>query len=131
MIDRRQSDPWGFLPTDRNRFQKCFECGVKTTGRHHVVPVSLGGKKQIPLCGDCHEKVHRKISLSDLVKAALNKKKESGFKLGTPVKIKPDLVKKILTRRQKGETIRKIAEALDISIGSVHSVIKSAQKGVF
>ena len=36
----------------------CFECGKPAEHEHHVVPVVLGGKKKIPLCADCHSKVH-------------------------------------------------------------------------
>ena len=40
----------------------CFECGVTKKSTlihyHHVVPYSKGGKNAIPLCVDCHDKVH-------------------------------------------------------------------------
>lgn len=36
----------------------CFECGEPATENHHVVPRSKGGGKTIPLCLDCHNKIH-------------------------------------------------------------------------
>ena len=39
----------------------CFECGSDMNiHNHHVVAEVLGGTKTIPLCGDCHGKVHGK-----------------------------------------------------------------------
>ena len=65
----------------------CFECGAPATERHHVVPVSLGGTKTIPLCGECHAKVHdvsgrRRNKLRDLTKNSLEKRKEQLAKDG-------------------------------------------------
>lgn len=60
----------------------CFECGAPATERHHVVPVSLGGTKTIPLCGECHAKIHdisngeRRNQLRELTKNSLSKRKE-------------------------------------------------------
>ena len=56
----------------------CFECGAPATERHHVVPASLGGTKTIPLCGECHAKVHdvsgrRRNKLRDTTKEILDK----------------------------------------------------------
>ena len=39
---------------------KCFECGEPAQVNHHVVPTVLGGTQTIPLCDDCHSKVHDK-----------------------------------------------------------------------
>ena len=38
--------------------KKCFECDAPAQADHHVVPKVLGGTKTIPLCDDCHSKVH-------------------------------------------------------------------------
>lgn len=59
----------------------CFECGAPATERHHVVPASLGGTKTIPLCTDCHAKIHdingkRRNQLRDLTKKSLAKRRE-------------------------------------------------------
>lgn len=36
----------------------CFECGEPATENHHVIPKSLGGKATVPLCSECHARVH-------------------------------------------------------------------------
>lgn len=36
----------------------CYECGSAATVQHHVVPVSLGGTRTLPLCRKCHGLVH-------------------------------------------------------------------------
>jgi hypothetical protein len=61
----------------------CFECGAPATERHHVIPHSLGGTKTVPLCGECHAKVHgvngaKRAKISELTKAALDAKKARG-----------------------------------------------------
>lgn len=37
---------------------KCYDCDNEAKHKHHVVPKSKGGTKTIPLCEDCHSKVH-------------------------------------------------------------------------
>ena len=59
--DKRRRDPWGFglEYLSKSKMCPCLECGVLTMGRHHVVPVAVGGTRQIPLCRDCHKKAHQ------------------------------------------------------------------------
>ena len=39
----------------------CFDCGSTTNIHyHHVIPQTLGGKETLPICGDCHGKIHDK-----------------------------------------------------------------------
>lgn len=69
--------------------KKCFECdGIENLVEHHVVPRSKGGQKTLFLCQIHHDIVHgidpRNISLSKLVKDALQKAKANGVKLGNP-----------------------------------------------
>ena len=59
-----------------------FECGKKDLGveEHHVVPKSLGGKRVVPLCPECHTLIHcgekkRKTTTSKLTKEGLKKVK--------------------------------------------------------
>lgn len=59
----------------------CFECGAPAVERHHVVPHSLGGTKTVPLCSECHAKVHgidgaKRAKISELTKKSLEKKKQ-------------------------------------------------------
>ena len=60
----------------------CFECSNKATFDHHVIPESLGGTKTIPLCSDCHSKVHDKnlMSMKSLRDQSAAKKYEKGIK---------------------------------------------------
>ena len=57
----------------------CFECDA--TGdihQHHVVPKSLGGTRTIPLCVECHGKVHGRDYLKHtrLARIAREKKRQ-------------------------------------------------------
>ena len=64
----------------------CFECEKACDiHNHHVVPRVVGGTKTVPLCEECHGKVHNKNFLrhSELTKIGLKKMKDSGFKRNT------------------------------------------------
>ncbi len=41
---------------------QCFECGRPTEEWHHVVPASRGGRKILPLCGECHKLSHGQLN---------------------------------------------------------------------
>lgn len=65
----------------------CFECeSPHNIEYHHVVPRSLGGTKTIPLCNNCHGKVHgiKRMHMSTLTKEGLQKARARGVKLGNP-----------------------------------------------
>jgi hypothetical protein len=65
----------------------CFECGSDSDiHHHHVVPKSLGGTKTIPLCIDCHGKIHNLNFRNHgvLTKKGLDEAKRRGVKLGSP-----------------------------------------------
>lgn len=63
---------------------RCFDCGAPATHEHHVVPVSLGGTKTIPLCERCHGLVHgvNLLHTRRLTKAALAAKRARGERAG-------------------------------------------------
>jgi hypothetical protein len=44
----------------------CFECDATATCEHHVIPVSRGGTRTVPLCNKCHALAHG-IELSNLI----------------------------------------------------------------
>lgn len=62
----------------------CFECDAPATQHHHVVPVSLGGTRTVPLCDDCHAMVHgrRAVDVSTLTKVGLARRKREGKVVG-------------------------------------------------
>ena len=68
----------------------CFECGsVEYVDAHHILPRSLGGIKTVYLCAKCHSLAHGNEALrnsdhSNLVKQGIQKRKDSGRKVGRP-----------------------------------------------
>lgn len=128
-MGNRNSDPWGFLPADRGRLQKCFECGEMTTGRHHVVPVVFGGSKVIPLCRECHTMVHGYVSCGDAIKEGLKKAQLRGVKLGSPRKVTHEVISQVAELRKKGKSHRAIAKIVGLSIGSIVNADKCSKKG--
>lgn len=128
MSDERRSDSWGFMPEGRAREQRCFECGMLTTGRHHVVPKSVGGTKQIPLCADCHNLVHACTTIQPaLIKAGIERKRQSGWKPGRPRKVTSDMPARAVALRAQGRTIKAIAAELGLSVGTICSMISGVQ----
>lgn len=64
---------------------KCFECNAPATHAHHVIPLSLGGTKTVPLCNHCHPKAHGELGYwptRDLIKAKLKERKDQGYRVG-------------------------------------------------
>jgi DNA invertase Pin-like site-specific DNA recombinase len=66
------------------------------------------------------------------VRAGLEAAKKRGVKLGAPIKIDDQKIARALTLRGQGRTFREIATELELSVGAVHKLIKSAndQTGV-
>jgi hypothetical protein len=63
----------------------CFECDQPAEHDHHVVPVSRGGTKTVPLCGPCHAKAHHRdgnMAHTHLTKAAMQAKIARGERCG-------------------------------------------------
>ena len=55
---------------------KCYNCNASAKHLHHVVPKSKGGTETVPLCIECHSKVHdTNMSSSYLTRLALLKRK--------------------------------------------------------
>ena len=118
-LRRRRKDPIR-IPKKR----VCFECERPTWGLHHVVPVSLGGTKQIPLCEVCHGKIHGELIFgSSLIKAGMARAKARGVVFGVKKKVTKDQHLKILDLRKDGASFRKIAETVGLSTGTVHRYI--------
>ena len=115
------------------KWLKCFECEKKTVNIHwhHVVPFSMGGKKCIPLCENCHSIIHdTDLKNSNLIKLGLIKAIERGVKLGRPIGTKQtsedmlikhqDIVDHIIS----GISIRNIAKLTNKGASTVQRVKK-------
>ena len=108
----------------------CFECGKPAEFNHHVVPQSKGGTRTVPLCVQCHGKVHdkRMVSISTLTKASMATKRKRnerisrhvpyGWDLGADGRLLVNLVEQAIIRvmrrwRLEGWSYRAIAAQLD------------------
>jgi len=93
----------------------CFECGKEATELHHVVPKSLGGTQTVPLCARCHGLVYdvKRLNVSALTKAALQKRKDMGVTLGRKRDVSPELVEYVWELRARKLSYNKIAEILE------------------
>ena len=67
---------------------ECLECkSTKDIHQHHIIPRVMGGTATVPLCGECHGKIHN-LNFRDhsiLVKMGVEKAKEQGKILGRPL----------------------------------------------
>lgn len=72
----------------KHRAKICFECGPvgddESLMDHHVVPWALGGTRTVPLCEECHGKIHRRSfeNHARLVRLGLERAKAAGKLLG-------------------------------------------------
>ena len=120
----RHQDSFGYTPVNvRGSENPCFECGVMTLGIHHVVPVSLGGTKVIPLCEGCHNKVHGGVINRRLIREGLRKARSRNIKLGAPIKTSPAMKDECLSLRKSGMTFKDIASRMKVSVGTVHKLV--------
>ena len=99
------------------RLGPCFECNKPAECDHHVVPRVKGGTKTVPLCLECHGKVHGidAVRFKALQRIGIAQAKARGAykgrRTGTP---KAD---KLRARqlRNEGNKPEEIANALGIS----------------
>lgn len=108
----------------------CFECGKTAEHEHHVIPECLGGTKTIPLCEECHSKVHgADLRLRELQKIGIKKALEKhrlGIKKwggGGWNKTNPEIYAEVKTLRSKGVKLKEIAEKFTISIPTVYKIL--------
>lgn len=61
---------------------ECYTCLGPVDHWHHVVPYSMGGDITLPLCTNCHAKVHNRKSISSgaLIKKAKDKQQAKGIR---------------------------------------------------
>lgn len=95
-------------------------CGIDLYLHQQAVDTTTpAGKALFQMCGVFAE-FERDI-LSQRVKAGLNRARAEGKKLGRPVKIAN--IKEILRDRNKGNSIRQIADEHGLSIGKVYKIV--------
>jgi hypothetical protein len=121
----------------------CFECGItKETGKihyHHVVPISKGGTRAIPMCDECHSKVHGTHMLKMQKLAAITrsetirKRKEQGLHsgMGKPMGHR-ESKEKFLSKHHMaidmindGKTNANITEITGVSPTTISKIIKT------
>ncbi len=122
-------------------YNLCFECGKPAQTNHHVVPKSKGGTKTIPLCYNCHGKVHGKdfVKMHSLSKDVVNKMREDGFYVGGKREYGYDIVEgKLIENKTEQEVIEKIkewrasgAKKIDVLRRLNNAGIKGATGGVW
>jgi DNA invertase Pin-like site-specific DNA recombinase len=61
------------------------------------------------------------------VRAGLDAARKRGVKLGAPAKISAEKQREALSLRAQGLSYKAIAKQLDLSVGSVHSLVKSTE----
>ena len=114
----------------------CFECGSSSQcHRHHIIPQSLGGRSTVLLCESCHGRVHglNLVNHGVLVRAALEKARRSGKKLGrkvgscVPTEKFLEKHKRVVQCLHKGGSVRKTAEICGCSKGTVERVKKAME----
>ncbi len=85
----------------------CFECGNNASHEHHVIPVSRGGAKTVPLCTRCHGLAHD-IEMKMLTSAAMQYKRSKFEYTGGPVRYGYDVAEDgvRLVENEAEQTIR-------------------------
>lgn len=114
----------------------CQLCGdTEDLQIHHLNPRCLNGteniENKITVCYYCHWYLHHNpkcnIKHNSLVKLGLQHAKAKGKQLGRP-KLDVD-TKKLFNLHNDGLSIRKIATALHISVGSVYNELHKIKYG--
>lgn len=108
---------------------KCAYCGsVEGLEWHHILPRSLGGTDEafnlIRVCNVHHALLHgmsRRGNIGDLTSAGMQRSKESGTKLGQPLKIHPEILILIAADRGGGMSISKMAAKYSIPKNTLHT----------
>jgi hypothetical protein len=107
--------------------ETCFECGKAAEHNHHVIPKSKGGTKTVPLCTECHGKVHGRnmVHMAELSRLGIQVAKRKGIyngrKKGT-TKGEPSRAKEL---RAKGLTTAEIAQTMGTTKRTVQRYLKS------
>lgn len=115
---------------------KCYECGsCDDIHYHHIIPMSLGGIKTIPLCSECHGKIHGMVlTKKHIQRIGIEKAKKEGRykgrKAGSMYTDQEFLnkYKTVVDSLVSGNTFRKTAEIGNCSVGTVQKVREVLKK---
>jgi transposase-like protein len=110
---------------DVQKHQICLACTLNEAAHyHHILPFVDGGRTLIPVCENCHNKIHglNFQKHSENVKKGLQKAKENGKRLGQPKKF-IDVIPYVDLYHQ-GLSYRQIAKKLNCSVGTVCRILK-------
>lgn len=115
-------------PGRGRRMIKCFECEQQAEHNHHVVPVSAGGRRTVPLCHACHAKVHgRFLGSSILTRQGLERARARGVKLGRP-RVPAEKLSEALAAVAAGKSVRAAAKQHGIGPATLQRALKAASK---
>jgi transcriptional regulator of acetoin/glycerol metabolism len=114
--------------------EPCFECGRAASNLHHVIPKCLGGTKTVPLCLECHGKVHGRdmVRMARLVRAGQeaarrNGKKWGGSKPGWRWKVSDEQATAIGEMKAEGRKVTHIARIMGLSRPTIYRVLRQCR----
>lgn len=114
--------------------EPCFECGKPAQHRHHVIPKCKGGTKTVPLCLECHGKVHDKdmVRMAQLQRIGVEAARKAGKKWGGSKKgwrwtVTDDQVAAIHDMRGRGKRITHISRVTGLSRPTIYRVLREVR----
>ena len=116
----------------RERFEKlidlflstCIECDAPTSHYHHLLTKHHGGKTTVPLCNECHGKIHdMKFASSDLIKSAIKNRQALNLPHGKPRSTTDRQEIEIWALYEMGFTPTNIAHMMRLSFNSVKYIL--------
>lgn len=108
----------------------CYECrkAAVCLHKHHVVPKSLGGTQTVPLCPECHGKVHGVSMASvDLVKEGVRRSIARHNRWAGRELLDRDEILRLHNKKLSSREIAKILGA-EKSGGSIRKIIRQLKK---
>jgi len=93
---------------------------IKSLTEPHIDPFTTSGRLVLSVTGAVDE--HERGQVKDRTKRAMAQKKAEGMYIGRPVKVTPEVRKKIKAMRKEGKSAKFIAAKLKISTSAVYGV---------
>lgn len=110
----------------------CFECGKPAEHEHHIMPKLKGGIRTVPLCTECHGKIHDcPMTKPELQRAGIQARRQAnggkcpwgGRKTGTRIKVTEEVEALIRQLHQEKKSIAAIARLVKVSRPTVYAVL--------